>query len=112
VDVIDLQKIAARSVPEPAQLSRLRPLRIERHAIVLMTGRTHCRGPLVARMRKKFHDILSALQVRPRRVPAQSFGPQLDASVNSLVDLKRKQYLRTTGRDFLADPGVYDFYRR
>jgi CelD/BcsL family acetyltransferase involved in cellulose biosynthesis len=27
------------------------------------------------------------------------------------VDLKRKQYLRTTGRDFFAAPGVYEFYR-
>ena len=37
--------------------------------------------------------------------------PQLAAISDSLVDLKRKQYLRTSGRDFFAAPGVYEFYR-
>ena len=31
--------------------------------------------------------------------------------MDALVELKRKQYMRTTGRDFFAMPGVYDFYR-
>jgi CelD/BcsL family acetyltransferase involved in cellulose biosynthesis len=37
---------------------------------------------------------------------------QLSWVVESLIDLKRQQYLRTTGRDFFHAPGIYDFYRK
>jgi CelD/BcsL family acetyltransferase involved in cellulose biosynthesis len=38
--------------------------------------------------------------------------PQLPALVERLTHLKREQYLRTSGRDFFATPGIRDFYAR
>jgi CelD/BcsL family acetyltransferase involved in cellulose biosynthesis len=40
--------------------------------------------------------------------PAASRASEI---MDALIDLKRRQYLRTTGSDFVAKPGVQDFYR-
>jgi CelD/BcsL family acetyltransferase involved in cellulose biosynthesis len=38
-------------------------------------------------------------------------GDMLQRTVDGLFDLKRMQYMRTWGRDFLAKPGIKRFYR-
>ena len=38
-------------------------------------------------------------------------GPQWHDVMDRLTAVKRKQYLRTTARDFFASPAVLDFYR-
>jgi CelD/BcsL family acetyltransferase involved in cellulose biosynthesis len=48
----------------------------------------------------------------PTQFVTRPSPPQLRPLVDRLMELKREQYLRTTGRDFFATPGIHDFYSR
>jgi CelD/BcsL family acetyltransferase involved in cellulose biosynthesis len=113
VDVIDLRKM-------PDHLNGLRnPLtylpcasgHVLGHAVQLASlPEIHARAPVV-RMRKKLRRQLERLGERgPTRFVYNPAQDQLPRMVDGLFDLKRMQYLRTRGRDFLESPGVRAFY--
>ena len=114
IDVIDLQKIASTVSTARNPLTHLDCVAYESsgHSIELSClyeepGRSRSIG----RMQKKFrrqHRRLS--EMGPTEFLLNPSAPHLDKIVKGLIDLKRKHYLRTTGHDFFAMPGVYDFY--
>jgi CelD/BcsL family acetyltransferase involved in cellulose biosynthesis len=114
VDVIDLPKM-------PEHLNGLRnPLTWLPHASGDACGHTvqlanlpeiHARAPVV-RMRKKLRRQLQRLgEIGPTRFVNNPSQVELSRVVDGLLDLKRMQYLRTRGRDFLEAPGIRPFYR-
>jgi CelD/BcsL family acetyltransferase involved in cellulose biosynthesis len=115
VDVIDLQKIAGTVANSRNPLTYLDCVAYESsgHAIALnVWSEETAQDRSITRMRKKFrrqHERLGEFGVTDFLDNPQA--PQLAWVVDSLVDLKRKQYLRTSGRDFFAAPGVSEFYR-
>jgi CelD/BcsL family acetyltransferase involved in cellulose biosynthesis len=114
VDVIDLRKM-------PDHLNGLRnPLSwlscasgsVYGHAVELSSLEDiHARAP-VMRMRKKLRRQLQRLgELAPTRFVSNPPSEERSRVVDGLLDLKRMQYLRTRGRDFLAAPGIRSFYR-
>jgi CelD/BcsL family acetyltransferase involved in cellulose biosynthesis len=114
VDVIDLRKM-------PDHLNGLRnPMtwlpcasgHIYGHAVRLShLPEIHARAPVV-RMRKKLRRQLQRLgELAPTRFVSNPASEELLRLVDGLFDLKRMQYLRTRGRDFLEAPGIRAFYR-
>jgi CelD/BcsL family acetyltransferase involved in cellulose biosynthesis len=115
IDAIDLQKISrtvSRAV-NPLCYLECHSYKSSGHAIRL--GGLHQElyaRPSVARMRKKLrrqHERLHEIGSTDFTInPAVSDCGRV---IDSLIDLKHQQYLRTTGRDFFAMAGVVDFYR-
>jgi CelD/BcsL family acetyltransferase involved in cellulose biosynthesis len=71
----------------------------------------HARGSIV-RMHKKLRRQLQRLTERGRvDFTSNPQGGAMQRIIDGLLDLKRMQYLRTWGRDFLEMPGVKEFYR-
>jgi CelD/BcsL family acetyltransferase involved in cellulose biosynthesis len=114
VDVIDLRKM-------PDHLNGLRnPMtylpcasgQVYDHAVQLSSlPEIHARAPVV-RMRKKLRRQLQRLdELAPTRFVSNPTRDELAQVVDDLFDLKRMQYLRTRGRDFLEAPGIRLFYR-
>jgi len=114
VDVIDLGKM-------PDHLNGLRnPLTFlpcdrgfeSGHAVALSgLPEIHVRAPVV-RMRKKLRRQLERLgEIGPARFVSNPSADGLRNTVDGLLDLKRMQYIRTRGRDFLEAPGICQFYR-
>jgi CelD/BcsL family acetyltransferase involved in cellulose biosynthesis len=114
VDVIDLPKM-------PDHLNGLRnPMTwlpcasgyIHGHAVQLSDlPEIHARAPVV-RMRKKLRRQFQRLgELAPTRFVSNPPEDELSLVVDGLFDLKRMQYLRTRGRDFLEAPGIRRFYR-
>jgi CelD/BcsL family acetyltransferase involved in cellulose biosynthesis len=116
VDLIDLKKIASEvcGVRNPLTYLDCRPYQSSGHAVEL--GERHentVSDPSLCRMRKKLlrqRERLSKLG--PTRFVVNPPGPQLPALVERLTHLKREQYLRTSGRDFFATPGIREFYAK
>lgn len=114
VDVVDLQKIADHMVEARNPLTYLEcdSYVSSGHSIQGNARQDEHQSRSLAKMRKKLrrqHQRLSELA--PTEFVTASAGPDADRIMDALVDLKRRQYMRTTGRDFFAVPGVYDFYR-
>jgi CelD/BcsL family acetyltransferase involved in cellulose biosynthesis len=114
VDVIDLRKM-------PDHLNGLRnPLtylacdsgRDHGYAVLLSSlPEIHARAAIV-RMRKKLRRRMQRLtELGPTGIVINPAGEALRRTVDGLFDLKRLQYIRTWGHDFLEMPGVSRFYR-
>jgi CelD/BcsL family acetyltransferase involved in cellulose biosynthesis len=114
VDAIDLSKM-------PDHLNGLRnpmtylPCASEHlygHSVALSDlPEIHARAPVV-RMRKKLRRQFQRLrELGPTRYVSNPAVSELPQVVSELFDLKRMQYLRTRGRDFLEGPGIRAFYR-
>jgi len=114
VDVIDLRKM-------PDHLNGLRnPLahlagdsgHDHGYAVLLSSlPEIHARAPIV-RMRKKLRRRLQRLsELGPANFVSNPPAEALRRTVDGLLDLKRLQYIRTWGHDFLEMPGISRFYR-
>jgi CelD/BcsL family acetyltransferase involved in cellulose biosynthesis len=116
IDLIDLKKIAGEvcGVRNPLTFLDCRPYESSGHAIALPARHENAASdPSACRMRKKLlrqHQRLSKLA--PTQFLEKPSGAQLPALVERLMELKREQYLRTSGRDFFATAGIHDFYSR
>jgi CelD/BcsL family acetyltransferase involved in cellulose biosynthesis len=116
IDLIDLKKIAGEVCETRNPLAYLdcRPYESSGHAIALAARPADAASDSsLCRMRKK----LARQHLRLGKLGSTQFivtpsRPQLPALVDRLMELKREQYLRTTGRDFFATPGIRDFYAR
>jgi CelD/BcsL family acetyltransferase involved in cellulose biosynthesis len=115
VDAIDLQKMPGNIVGRhnPMTYFDCVPHGSSGHALSLGVLRGEVDARASVRLQRKNiqrrHEALNGLgrtdfAVNPTGVTT---GYVLDR----LLDLKRQKYLRTTGRDFLATPGVTRFYR-
>jgi CelD/BcsL family acetyltransferase involved in cellulose biosynthesis len=113
VDVIDLRKM-------PDHLNGLRnPMTylpcasgdVYGHSVQLShLPEINARAP-VTRMRKKLRRQFQRLaELAPTRFVGNPAKDELSRVVDGLFDLKRMQYLRTRGRDFLEAPGIRRFY--
>jgi CelD/BcsL family acetyltransferase involved in cellulose biosynthesis len=112
LDLIDLKKIAGDvcGAQNPLTYLDCRPYSSSGHAIAL-PERLALVTPSVCRMRKK----LKRQQQRLARLGALKLvtspsAAELAPLTQRLTELKREQYLRTSGRDFFAIPGIRDFY--
>ena len=114
IDVIDLQKISRNVSTARNPLTHLDCVAYESsgHSIELRSLHEEPgRSRSIGRMQKKFRRQLRRLsEVGPTEFQLNPSAPHLDKIVNGLIDLKRKHYLRTSGHDFFAKPGVHDFY--
>jgi CelD/BcsL family acetyltransferase involved in cellulose biosynthesis len=115
IDLIDLKKIASEvcGARNPLTYLDCRPYESSGYAVDMALRREQVASGPVWRMRKKLarqHQRLSRLG--PTEFVTRPSGSQLPALVDRLMELKREQYLRTSGRDFFATPGIRDFYSR
>jgi CelD/BcsL family acetyltransferase involved in cellulose biosynthesis len=114
IDVIDLQKIASQVSTARNPLTYLDCVAYETsgHSIELRALHDDPgRSPSIGRMQKKFRRQLRRLgELGPAEFQINPSLSKLDKVMGGLIDLKRKHYLRTSGRDFFAMPGIYDFY--
>jgi CelD/BcsL family acetyltransferase involved in cellulose biosynthesis len=115
IDLIDLKKIASEvgGARNPLTYLDCRPYESSGYAVDLAVRHEQAASGPVSRMRKKLarqHHRLSKLG--PTQFVTRPSGSQLPALVDRLMELKREQYLRTSGRDFFATPGIHDFYSR
>jgi CelD/BcsL family acetyltransferase involved in cellulose biosynthesis len=114
-DAIDLEKIPSEIVGRPNPLTFLNcvPYASSGHSLMLSALPAEVNARPSVRLQRKNLD---------RRYQALSGLGRTDFAINPagvttgyvldrLLDLKRQKYLRTTGRDFLATPGVTRFYR-
>jgi CelD/BcsL family acetyltransferase involved in cellulose biosynthesis len=115
IDVIDLQKISGdvSTVRNPLTYLECDSYRSSGHTIHLDCLHTDShKERSIARMRKKLRRQYQRLsESGTAEFLVNPSGTRLDQVMDILFDLKRKQYLRTSGRDFFAMPGVHDFYR-
>jgi CelD/BcsL family acetyltransferase involved in cellulose biosynthesis len=115
IDLIDLKKIASEvcGARNPMTYLDCRPYKSSGYAVDLALQRDQVASGPIWRMRKKLarqHQRLSRLG--PTEFFTRPSAAQLPAFVDRLMELKREQYLRTSGRDFFATPGIRDFYSR
>jgi CelD/BcsL family acetyltransferase involved in cellulose biosynthesis len=115
IDLIDLKKIPSEvcGARNPLTYLDCRPYESSGYAVDLALRREQVASGPVWRMRKKLarqHHRLSRLG--PTEFVTRPAAAQLPAFVDRLMELKREQYLRTSGRDFFATPGIHDFYSR
>jgi CelD/BcsL family acetyltransferase involved in cellulose biosynthesis len=115
IDLIDLKKITSEvcGVRNPLTYLDCRPYESSGYAVDLALRHEQAASGPVCRMRKKLerqHHRLS--QLGATRFVTRPSRAQLPALVDRLMGLKREQYLRTSGRDFFATPGIHDFYSR
>ncbi len=115
-DVVDLQKMSGdvSGAFNPLAYLDCAPYASSGPAIALnaLRGEVDAR-PSVRALRKNLGRHLRALN----RIGEMNFivnpaAGQSDRIFERLLELKRRKYLRTTGRDFLAAPGVTGFYRQ
>ncbi len=114
-DLIDLQKITGHvsNVRNPLTYLECSNYRSSGHAI---HWSSQCDEPDRSRSKIRMRKKLRRQQQRLDEIgttelvisPAASRASEI---MDALIDLKRRQYLRTTGSDFFAKPGVQDFYR-
>jgi CelD/BcsL family acetyltransferase involved in cellulose biosynthesis len=116
IDLIDLKKIAGDvcGARNPLTYLDCRTYESSGHAIALSARKTDAAvDPSLCRMRKKLlrqHQRLSTLG--PTQFVVNPPAARLPAFIDRLMALKRQQYLRTSGRDFFATPGIHEFYSR
>jgi CelD/BcsL family acetyltransferase involved in cellulose biosynthesis len=114
-DAVDLQKISVSvcGVVNPLTYLDCIPYHSSGHAIHLSEPReTLYARPSISRMRAKLRRLTKKLKEggTTEFITAPT-GQRGEHVIGSLFDLKRLQYLRTTGNDFFAMPGIADFYR-
>jgi CelD/BcsL family acetyltransferase involved in cellulose biosynthesis len=113
VDVIDLRKMPEHldGMRNPMTWLPCASGHVYSHAVQLShLPEIHARAPVV-RMRKKLRRQFQRLgELGPTRFVSNPAKDELTRVVDGLFDLKRMQYLRTRGRDFLEGPGVRSFY--
>jgi len=116
IDLIDLKKIAGAvcGARNPLTYLDCHPYESSGHAVDLAVRNDNAAGdPSLGRMRKKLRRQRQRLsKLGPTQFVVNPTGPQLRPLVERLTELKREQYLRTSGRDFFATPGIHDFYSR
>jgi CelD/BcsL family acetyltransferase involved in cellulose biosynthesis len=116
IDLIDLKKIAGEvcGARNPLTYLDCRPYESSGYAVDLAVRHENAaRDPSLRRMRKKLLRQQQRLsKMGPTQFVTNPTRPQLPALVDRLMDLKREQYLRTSGRNFFATPGIHDFYSR
>ncbi|SRR5579883_2239880 len=113
-DFIDLQKIAIEVCGQRNPLTYLdcHTYRSSGHAVAL-SDRTMPATASAIRMRKKLERQRQRLtELGPVRFINGSTAARRPAVIDRLTALKREQYLRTSGRDFFASPGIHEFYAR
>jgi CelD/BcsL family acetyltransferase involved in cellulose biosynthesis len=114
VDVIDLRKMPdhLNGVHNPLTYLACDPGHEHGYAVSLSSlPEVHQRASIV-RMHKKLRRQLQRLTERgPVNFVTNPQGEVLRRTVDGLFDLKRMQYMRTWGRDFLQTPGINRFYR-
>lgn len=114
IDVVDLQKMPGTVGGEHNPLTYLacRPYRFSGNTVDLGKWREVVARRSTARVHGKLRRHLRRLsEVSPTAFLMDPSGPQWREVMDRLTEVKRKQYLRTTARDFFAAPGVLDFYR-
>jgi CelD/BcsL family acetyltransferase involved in cellulose biosynthesis len=114
IDIVDLQKMprSIGAAPNPLSYLDCEPYKSSGHAIDLADWHELAakRGSVV-RMRSKLRRHRRRLAaIEPTTFLANPSGPQWHRVMDRLTELKRRQYLRTSG-DFFTAPGVRDFYR-
>lgn len=114
-DAVDLEKIAGDVMGARNPLTYLdcAPYASSGHSIRLdaLAGEVNAR-PSVKRLRQNLHRHLRALS--GTGVVSFIVNPdagEADHVFDRLIELKRRKYMRTLGRDFLAAPGIARFYR-
>jgi CelD/BcsL family acetyltransferase involved in cellulose biosynthesis len=116
VDLIDLKKIAGDvcGARNPLTYLDCHTYESSGHAVDLAAWNENAADdPSLSRMRKKLQRQRQRLSnLGPTQFVANPSGPQLRLLIERLTELKREQYLRTSGRDFFATPGIHDFYCR
>jgi CelD/BcsL family acetyltransferase involved in cellulose biosynthesis len=114
VDVIDLRKMPVHlnGVRNPLTYLACNPGHEHGYTVLLSSlPEVHERASMV-RMHKKLRRQLQRLTERgPVHFVSNPPGDALRRTVDGLFDLKRMQYMRTWGRDFLETPGINRFYR-
>ncbi len=112
LDVIDLRKMPdhLNGLHNPLTYLPCASGEVYGHAVALShLPEIHARAPVV-RMRKKLRRQFQRLgELAPTRFVSNP-ARELPQVVDGLFDLKRMQYLRTRGRDFLEAPGIRAFY--
>jgi CelD/BcsL family acetyltransferase involved in cellulose biosynthesis len=116
VDLVDLKKIASDvcGARNPLTFLDCHPYESSGHAVELGAWHENAASdPSLCRMRKKLLRQRQRLsKLGPTQFLVNPPRSQLPALVERLTHLKREQYLRTSGRDFFATPGIRDFYTR
>ncbi|MBV1696815.1 MAG: GNAT family N-acetyltransferase [Hyphomicrobiales bacterium] len=115
VDAIDLQKISTNVMGSTNPLTYLDcvPHGTSGHAINLGVISSNLNAPTsVARLRKKLRRDFRRLGQLGETVFLINPSPaEADEIFTTLIKFKRQKYMATTGRDFLAMPGIRRFYR-
>jgi CelD/BcsL family acetyltransferase involved in cellulose biosynthesis len=114
IDVLDLQKMPATvgAAHNPLTYLACRPYPFSGNTVDLGQWRQVVARPSTARVRRKLQRHLLRLnKLEPTAFLMNPSGVQWHKVMGRLTDVKRKQYLRTTARDFFAAPGVLSFYR-
>jgi CelD/BcsL family acetyltransferase involved in cellulose biosynthesis len=116
IDLIDLKKIAGAvcGARNPLTFLECQPYESSGHAVDLVVrNQTAAGAASLCRMRKKLQRQRQRLsKLGPTQFVVNPSGAQLRLLIERLTELKREQYLRTSGRDFFATPGVHDFYSK
>ena len=115
IDVVDLQKMPATVgvAHNPLTYLPCRPYRFSGNTVDLGQWREVVARPSTVRVHRKLGRHLRKLgKVEPTAFVMNPSGAQWHEVMDRLTEVKRKQYLRTTARDFFAAPGVLDFYRQ
>ena len=114
IDVVDLQKMPGTvgGAHNPLTYLACRPYKFSGNTVELGKWREVVARRSTARVHGKLRRHLRRLsEVEPTAFLMDPSGPQWREVMDRLTEVKRKQYLRTTARDFFAAPGVLDFYR-
>jgi CelD/BcsL family acetyltransferase involved in cellulose biosynthesis len=114
IDVVDLQKMPATvgAAHNPLTYLACRPYQFSGNVVDLGQWREVIARPSAVRVRRKLRQRLRRLnKIETTAFLVNPSGPQWHEVMDRLTAVKRKQYLRTTARDFFASPGVLDFYR-
>jgi CelD/BcsL family acetyltransferase involved in cellulose biosynthesis len=114
-DMIDLKKIASdvAGAFNPLTYLDCTPFDQSGHSILLSTLRDQAdaRRPVVKLRRKLRHYREELDKVGAARFVVDPLPSDVPRLMERLFALKRQKYARTSAQDFLAMPGVEDFYR-
>jgi CelD/BcsL family acetyltransferase involved in cellulose biosynthesis len=115
-DVVDLNKIAAdvEGARNPLMHLHCTPDSESGHAMALAGLRDDpaaTRRPLARRQRKLAHSANELSKTGTCSFVVNPAGPELERMADRLFALKREKYRRSATPDFLAMPGIEQFYR-
>jgi CelD/BcsL family acetyltransferase involved in cellulose biosynthesis len=113
-DVIDLKKIASdvAGAFNPLGYLDCTPFDESGHSILLGALRDQAEARPVVKLRRKLRHYREELdKVGAARFVVDPLASDVPRVLERLFELKRQKYSRTSAQDFLAQPGVEDFYR-